>query len=215
VKPSDLFVKCLENQGVTRIFGVPGEENTDFMILLEDSEQIEFELARHEQGAAFMAEVHGRLTGEPGLCLDTLGPGATNLITGVADSNMDRAPRVVLTGRRCDQTAKGVMGRAGGGGGETPLLAERSPCYLGNEAVVPNADLEVTNKFTGDVAMRVPLADAAMIDRAIDLAVVAEQPMREMPAYARQAVLMHCVNRFEERFEELAGGLRIEAARER
>ncbi len=99
MKASDLFVKCLENEGVTRIFGVPGEENADFMISLEDSEQIEFVLTRHEQGAAFMAEVHGRLTGEPGLCLGTLGPGATNLITGVADSNMDRAPMVVLTGQ--------------------------------------------------------------------------------------------------------------------
>ncbi len=75
MKASDLFVKCLENEGVTRIFGVPGEENADFMISLEDSEQIEFVLTRHEQGAAFMAEVHGRLTGEPGLCLGTLGPG--------------------------------------------------------------------------------------------------------------------------------------------
>ena len=82
-----------------RIFGVPGEENADFMISLEDSGKIDFILCRHEQGAAFMAEVHGRLTGEPGVCLGTLGPGATNLITGVADANMDRAPLIVLTGQ--------------------------------------------------------------------------------------------------------------------
>ena len=99
MKASDVFVKCLENEGVTRIFGVPGEENADFMMSLTESKQIKFILTRHEQGAAFMAEVHGRLTGEPGLCLGTLGPGATNLITGVADSNMDRAPMVVLTGQ--------------------------------------------------------------------------------------------------------------------
>jgi acetolactate synthase-1/2/3 large subunit len=98
VKASDLFVRCLENEGVTQIYGVPGEENADFMISLEQS-PIEFVLTRHEQGAAFMAEVHGRLTGEPGVCLGTLGPGATNLITGVADGNMDRAPLVVLTGQ--------------------------------------------------------------------------------------------------------------------
>jgi acetolactate synthase-1/2/3 large subunit len=98
VKASDLFVKCLEAEGVTQIFGVPGEENADLMISLEDS-PIEFVLTRHEQGAAFMAEVHGRLTGEPGVCLGTLGPGATNLITGVADANMDRAPLVVITGQ--------------------------------------------------------------------------------------------------------------------
>lgn len=98
VKASDLFVKCLEAEGVREIYGVPGEENADFMISLEDS-SIEFILTRHEQGAAFMAEVHGRLTGEPGVCLGTLGPGATNLITGVADGNMDRAPLVCITGQ--------------------------------------------------------------------------------------------------------------------
>ncbi|MGH0028367.1 MAG: acetolactate synthase large subunit [Myxococcota bacterium] len=98
MKASDLFVRCLEAEGVTRIYGVPGEENADLMISLEDS-SIEFVLTRHEQGAAFMAEVHGRLTGEPGVCLGTLGPGATNLITGVADANMDRAPLVVITGQ--------------------------------------------------------------------------------------------------------------------
>jgi len=99
VKTSDLFVRCLENEGVKYIFGVPGEENADFMMSLETSETIQFILTRHEQGAAFMAEVHGRLTGQPGVCLGTLGPGATNLITGVADANMDRAPLVALTGQ--------------------------------------------------------------------------------------------------------------------
>lgn len=98
MKASDLFVRCLEAEGVKEIFGVPGEENADLMISLEDS-PIEFVLTRHEQGAAFMAEVHGRLTGEPGVCLGTLGPGATNLITGVADANMDRAPLIVITGQ--------------------------------------------------------------------------------------------------------------------
>ena len=98
MKASDLMVKCLEAEGVTRIFGVPGEENADFMISLEDS-PIEFVLTRHEQGAAFMADVQGRLTGEPGVCLGTLGPGASNLLTGVADANMDRAPCIVLTGQ--------------------------------------------------------------------------------------------------------------------
>ncbi len=92
MKASDLFVKCLEQEGIEYIFGVPGEENADFMISLEKSESIKFILTRHEQGAAFMAEVYGRLTGHTAGCLGTLGPGATNLITGVADSNMDRSP---------------------------------------------------------------------------------------------------------------------------
>ncbi|MEM9255581.1 MAG: acetolactate synthase large subunit [Pseudomonadota bacterium] len=103
MKASDLMVKCLEQEGVEYIFGVPGEENADFMISLEDSRSITFVLTRHEQGAAFMAEIYGRLTGSPAACLGTLGPGATNLITGVADANMDRAPMLVLTGQGSTQ----------------------------------------------------------------------------------------------------------------
>ena len=103
MKASDLFVRCLEAEGVEYIFGVPGEENADFMMSLETSEQIRFILTRHEQGAAFMAEIYGRLTGNPAGCLGTLGPGATNLITGVADGNMDRAPMLVLTGQGATQ----------------------------------------------------------------------------------------------------------------
>ena len=99
MKASDLLVKCLEEEGIEYIFGVPGEENADFMMSLEKSDKIRFILTRHEQGAAFMAEIYGRLTGNPAGCLGTLGPGATNLITGVADSNMDRAPMLVLTGQ--------------------------------------------------------------------------------------------------------------------
>ena len=102
MKASDLFVRCLEEEGVQHIFGVPGEENADFMMSLEGS-RIDFILTRHEQGAAFMAEVYGRLTGNPAGCLGTLGPGATNLITGVADGNMDRAPMLVLTGQGASQ----------------------------------------------------------------------------------------------------------------
>jgi len=99
MKASDLLVQCLEEEGIEYIFGVPGEENADFMMSLEQSSKIKFILTRHEQGAAFMAEIYGRLTGNPAGALGTLGPGATNLITGVADSNMDRAPMLVLTGQ--------------------------------------------------------------------------------------------------------------------
>ena len=95
---SELFVRCLENEGIDTIFGLPGEENIDLMDALLDS-PIEFVLTRHEQGAAFMADVHGRLTGRAGVCLATLGPGACNLITGVADANMDRAPLVAIAGQ--------------------------------------------------------------------------------------------------------------------
>lgn len=95
---ADLFVRCLENEGVRYVFGLPGEENLDILEALRKS-KIEFILTRHEQGAAFMADVYGRLTGRAGVCLATLGPGATNLLTGVADANMDRAPLVAITGQ--------------------------------------------------------------------------------------------------------------------
>ena len=95
---AQLLVRCLENEGVEYMFGVPGEENIDVMDALLDS-PIKFVTTRHEQGAAFMADVYGRLTGKAGVCLATLGPGATNLITGVADANMDRAPLVAIAGQ--------------------------------------------------------------------------------------------------------------------
>jgi acetolactate synthase I/II/III large subunit len=98
VKASDLFLRCLEAEGVRYVFGVPGEENADVMMSLLDSD-IEFIICRHEQGAAFMADLWGRMTGEPGVCLGTLGPGATNLITGVANADMDHSPVVVITGQ--------------------------------------------------------------------------------------------------------------------
>lgn len=99
MQASDLLVQCFEREGIEYLFGVPGEENADFVMSLQKSDDIKFVLTRHEQGASFMAEVYGRLTGQPAICLGTLGPGATNLITGVADSNMDRAPMLVLTGQ--------------------------------------------------------------------------------------------------------------------
>jgi len=98
MKASELFVKCLENEKVERIYGIPGEENIDVMDALLDS-KIQFVTTRHEQGAAFMADVYGRLTGRAGVCLATLGPGATNLITGVADANMDLAPIIAIAGQ--------------------------------------------------------------------------------------------------------------------
>ena len=98
MKASDLFVRCLENEGVEHIFGIPGEENLDVMDSLIGS-SITFITTRHEQGAAFMADVYGRLTGKAGVCLSTLGPGATNLVTGFADANMDRAPIIGIAGQ--------------------------------------------------------------------------------------------------------------------
>jgi acetolactate synthase I/II/III large subunit len=95
---AELLVKCLENEGVEYIFGLPGEENLHVLEALTHS-PIQFITTRHEQGAAFMADVYGRLTGKAGVCLSTLGPGATNLITGVADADLDGAPLVAITGQ--------------------------------------------------------------------------------------------------------------------
>ncbi|MDJ0691739.1 MAG: acetolactate synthase large subunit [Xenococcaceae cyanobacterium MO_188.B32] len=95
---AELLVQCLENEGVEYLFGLPGEENLHILEALRNS-SIQFITTRHEQGAAFMADVYGRLTGKAGVCLSTLGPGATNLMTGVADANLDGAPLVAITGQ--------------------------------------------------------------------------------------------------------------------
>src|SRR5215210_7041042 len=97
-KASDLFVECLEAEGVKHVFGIPGEETLDLNESLSHS-SIEFIPVRHEQGGAYMADVYGRLTGHAGVCLGTLGPGALNLVTAVADAYLDRAPLVALTGQ--------------------------------------------------------------------------------------------------------------------
>src|SRR5438046_5890703 len=97
-RASDVFVECLESEGVRYVFGIPGEETLDLNESLADS-SIQFVPVRHEQGAAYMADMYGRLTGRAGVCLGTLGPGATNLVTGIADAFLDRSPVVVLTGQ--------------------------------------------------------------------------------------------------------------------
>ncbi|MDZ5809942.1 acetolactate synthase large subunit [Halorubrum sp. AD140] len=98
MKASDLLVACLEREGVDRVFGIPGEELEDLLFSIRESD-VAFVPVRHEQGAAFMADVHGRLTGDAGVCLGTLGPGATNLLTGVADAHLDKSPLVAITGQ--------------------------------------------------------------------------------------------------------------------
>ena len=96
---AELLIKCLEEEGVEYIFGIPGEETLELINAIMNSKKIKFITTRHEQGAAFMADVYGRMTGKAGVCLATLGPGATNLVTGVADANMDGAPLVAITGQ--------------------------------------------------------------------------------------------------------------------
>jgi acetolactate synthase I/II/III large subunit len=104
-KGSDLLVAALENEGVERIFGIPGEENLDVVESLRNS-KIELVLTRHEQAAAFMAATHGRLTGKPGVCMSTLGPGALNLATGAAYAHLGAMPMIMITGQKAIMTAK-------------------------------------------------------------------------------------------------------------
>lgn len=100
IKGSDLFVKALENEGVEYIFGIPGEENLDFLDSLSRSKKIKLILTRHEQGAGFMAAVYGRLTGKTGVCLSTLGPGATNFTTAAAYAQLGGMPMMMITGQK-------------------------------------------------------------------------------------------------------------------
>ncbi len=106
MKASDLFIKALENEGVEYVFGLPGEENIDFLESIRKSRTIKFVLTRHEQGAGFMAATYGRMTGKPGVCLATLGPGATNLVTPTAYAQLGAMPLVVITGQKPIKTSK-------------------------------------------------------------------------------------------------------------
>ncbi len=105
MKASDLFVKALENEGVEYIFGVPGEENLDFVESLRTS-SIKLIVTRHEQGAGFMAATYGRLTGKVGVCLSTLGPGATNLVTPAAYAQLGAMPILMITGQKPIKSSK-------------------------------------------------------------------------------------------------------------
>ena len=103
---AELLVKCLEQEGVEYIFGLPGEENLDFLQYLSKSNKIRLILTRHEQGAGFMAATYGKLTGKPGVCLSTLGPGATNLVTSAAYAQLGGMPMVMITGQKPINSSK-------------------------------------------------------------------------------------------------------------
>ncbi|MCH9699345.1 MAG: acetolactate synthase large subunit [Gammaproteobacteria bacterium] len=105
MKASELFVRCLENEGVDYLFGLPGEENLDLLESLRTS-KIKFVLTRHEQSAGFMAATYGRLTGKAGVCLSTLGPGATNLVTPAAYAQLGAMPMLIITGQKPVHTSK-------------------------------------------------------------------------------------------------------------
>ena len=200
MKASDLFVRCLEAEGVTHIFGVPGEENADVMISLMDS-SIRFVLCRHEQAAAFAADAYGRLTGKAGVCLGTLGPGATNLVTGVADANMDRSPLVCVIGqgstRRLHKESHQNMDSVAmfapitkwahtiWDAGTVPEVVRKA--FKTAEAEKPGATLiefpeDVAKEESNEPPMaavktRRPGADHKVVQRAVDLIAEAKRPL--------------------------------------
>ncbi len=201
MKASDLFLRCLEAEGVEYVFGVPGEENADVMMSLLDS-PIRFITCHHEQGAAFMADLYGRMTGKPGVCLGTLGPGATNLVTGVANANMDRSPVVAVTGQgattRLHKESHQAMDVVGMFRPITKWATSVHDARVISEAVRKAFKLAVAEKpgathleLPEDVAkhdvddepivppvkVRRPIPDEKSIRAAIDLLVQAEQPM--------------------------------------
>src|SRR6516164_2490524 len=201
MKGADLLVSALENEGVEQIFGVPGEENLDVVEALRRS-KIKLILTRHEQAAAFMAATHGRLTGKPGVCITTLGPGALNLTTGAAYALLGAMPMVMITGQ------KGILSRKQAGFQVVDIVSAMRPLtkmahQIVNAKTIPTivrdafrvaqqerlgpVHLELPEDIAGEAAPEIPLvplhpieipvAPAAALDRAAELILKAERPL--------------------------------------
>ena len=200
-KGSDLLVAALENEGVEYIFGVPGEENLDVVESLRNS-HIELVLTRHEQSAAFMAATHGRLTGRPGVCIATLGPGALNLVTGAAYAHLGAMPMVMITGQ------KGIMSSRQARFQIVDMVATMRPLTKSTRQIVSTATiptfvrdafrvameerpgpvhLELPEDIAGEEApdlplvpphpIELPIAPPAALDRAAEMILNAKHPL--------------------------------------
>ena len=209
-KGSDLLVGALENEGVDRVFGVPGEENLDVVESLRTS-SIELVLTRHEQPAAFMAATHGRLTGRPGVCISTLGPGALNLVTGAAYAQLGAMPMVMITGQ------KGIMGSRQARFQMVDTVAAMRPLtkltrQIVSPATIPTlvrdafrvaqeerpgpVHLELPEDVAGEAVagdpppfvpphpIEIPVAHRAALDRAAEMILAAERPLVMLGAAA-------------------------------
>ncbi len=207
-KGSDLLVAALENEGVSRIYGIPGEENLDVVDAIRRS-SIELVLTRHEQAAAFMAATYGRLTGKPGVCITTLGPGALNLATGAAYALLGAMPMIMITGQ------KGILSSRQGRFQIVDVVAAMKPLTkLSRQIVSPRmiptlvreafrvaqeerpgpVHLELPEDIAAekceDVALilphsvELPLAAAEAVDRAAQLIMAAERPLLMLGAAA-------------------------------
>jgi acetolactate synthase I/II/III large subunit len=208
MKGSDLLVAALENEGVERIFGIPGEENLDVVEALRRS-RIKLVVTRHEQAAAFMAATHGRLTGKPGVCLTTLGPGALNLTTGAAYALLGAMPMVMITGQ------KGILSRKQARFQVVDIVSAMAPLtkmahQIVSSATIPSivreafrvaqqerpgpVHLELPEDIAGEETLAVrlvqphpidiPVANPAALDRAAELIRRAERPLLMLGAAA-------------------------------
>lgn len=220
LKGSDILVAALENEGVDRIFGVPGEENLDVVESLRKS-RIELILTRHEQAAAFMAATHGRLTGRPGVCISTLGPGALNFSTGAAYANLGAMPMILITGQKPIMTARQArfqivdvvasmrpltkMTRQIVSVGSIPS-AVRDAFRVAMEERPGPVHLELPEDVAGNMIDEAPLipvhpldrpvAAAAAIERAVDMILKAKRPLVMIGAAGNRPRLVEPLSAF-------------------
>jgi acetolactate synthase I/II/III large subunit len=220
MKAAEMLVRCLENEGVERVFGVPGEENLDLLEALR-SAAIELVLTRHEQPAAFMAATYGRLTGRPGVCLSTLGPGALNLATGAAYAHLGAMPMVLITGQ------KGIMTSRQARFQMVDMVATMRPLTKSSRQIVSAASiptlvrdafreaaeerpgpvhLELPEDIAAEPAQDVPpvsphpielpVAPPAALDRAAAMILAAERPLVMLGAAASRPRLADALSAF-------------------
>ena len=225
VKGSDLLVAALENEGVTQIFGVPGEENLDVVESLRAS-KIELVVTRHEQSAAFLAATYGRLTGKPGVCISTLGPGALNLVTGAAYAHLGAMPMVMITGQ------KGIISTRQAKFQIVDMIATMRPLTKSTRQVVSvgtiptlvreafrvameerpgPVHLELPEDIAGDETTDVPLvpphtielpvAHPAALDQAATMILAAERPIVMLGAASSRPRLASGLNGFIRRLQ--------------
>src|ERR687890_233967 len=182
-KGSDLLVAALENEGVDRIFGIPGEENLDVVESLRSS-RIELVLTRHEQAAAFMAATYGRLTGRPGVCISTLGPGALNFSTGAAYAHLGAMPMIMITGQKPIMTALTKMSRQIVSAASIPTIVRDSFRVAMEERPGP-VHLELPEDIAAEDTdapilpihpIERPVAHSTALDRAADMILAAKRP---------------------------------------
>ena len=219
-KGSDLLIAALENEGVDRIFGIPGEENLDVVESLRKS-NIKLILTRHEQAAAFMAATHGRLTGRPGVCISTLGPGALNLSTGAAYAHLGAMPMIMITGQKAIMTAKQARFQI------VDVVASMRPLTKMTRQIVSSASIpaivrdafrmameerpgpvhlelpeDVAGEETDDVPLvpphpiELPIAPPVALDRAAEMILQAERPLVMLGAGSSRPKLVDPLSSF-------------------